>query len=264
LLYYVVIFVQPLPFKNAYDGRIHDPYVEPFETGLMFLSLVAYLSAALRRYSTYRCWLLDNTSAADEHGLFWLRNFLVLFSLTVLFNVAFELYSALVRHLNYFDLFPLYVWYAALVDYLALEGWRNSGRPFPQPMSGVVPLDTKTVDWEGQAKAWSDRVLENEYWRDPDLTLASLAERMNLSPSYISRLVNEGLDQNFNEVINRMRVAWALNVLRDANDRRDVLEIGLDSGFSSKASFNRSFKTFTGTTPTAVRRESRLGQNTGE
>jgi len=88
---------------------------------------------------------------------------------------------------------------------------------------------------------------------NPDISLASLAERMQLSSGQISRLVNDGLAQNFSEAINRMRVEAVQERLRDPSEKRDVLELAFDCGFNSKASFNRSFKTFTGTTPTQFR-----------
>jgi AraC-like DNA-binding protein len=77
------------------------------------------------------------------------------------------------------------------------------------------------------------------------------------SPLAISRLVNEGLGQTFNETINRMRVAAVQERLRDPAESRDLLTIGLDSGFSSKASFNRSFKRYAAETPSAYRERTR-------
>jgi AraC-like DNA-binding protein len=90
-------------------------------------------------------------------------------------------------------------------------------------------------------------------WRDPQLNLARLADRTHTSPSWISRAVNQGTGQNVNEAINRMRVRYVEERLRDPNDSRDPLDIAMEAGFSSKASFYRCFKNFTGTTPNAYR-----------
>lgn len=261
VIYLLAIFVQPLAFKNDWDARVHEPWVVPAETILTFVSLGAYLALAARRYRGYRHWLDDATSDSLRHQLLWLRNFLVLFALTVALSLAFESYSRFVRHLSYFNYFPLFLWYAALVYYLGMEGWRNAARAFPQPTlsdpttpgpsaARVAP----SADWPALAAAWQARVQAAEYWRDPDLTLASLASELAMTPAHLSRVINVGLGQNFNEAINRMRIAHACARLADPAELRDILAIAFDAGFNSKASFNRRFKEYTGTTPTDFRR----------
>lgn len=105
------------------------------------------------------------------------------------------------------------------------------------------------------AAAWGARVREAQWWREESLTLADVARRLHTSPRTLSRALNEGLGQSFNEFINRMRVEAAAAELRDPLRGDDVLRIAFDAGFSSKASFNRAFKAYTGLTPSEVRRE---------
>ena len=105
------------------------------------------------------------------------------------------------------------------------------------------------------AAAWSTRVREAQWWREESLTLADLARRLHTSPRTLSRALNEGLGQTFNEFINRMRVNAAAAELRDPLRGGDVLRIAFDVGFSSKASFNRAFKAYTGLTPSELRRQ---------
>lgn len=256
--YDVAVFVQPLPFKNAWDAGVHERWIDPTETLLTYLSLGAYLVAAARRYRAYQRWLNDATSGG-EHRLVWLRTFLLLFALTLVLSAAFDAYSAFVHRLNYFNMFGLYAWYAALAYYLGLEGWRNAGRAYPQPAGTLrdaspMPPPATAPDWNALGIAWRQRVEAGGYWRDPDLTLASLAASLEMSPAAVSRCVNEGLRQNFNEAINGMRVAAVEERLADPNERRDLLAIAFEAGFNSKASFNRSFKAVTGLTPSEFRR----------
>lgn len=104
------------------------------------------------------------------------------------------------------------------------------------------------------AERWRAQVSEGGWWRDEGLTLASLARRLHVSPRTLSRGLNEGLGQSFNEFINRMRVDAVVRQLRDPEFDQDVLRAALDAGFNSKASFNRAFKAYTGQTPSALRR----------
>ncbi len=61
--------------------------------------------------------------------------------------------------------------------------------------------------------------------------------------------MNEGLGLNFNEMINRLRVDAVVAALQQADENQAILDIALAEGFNSKASFNRSFKLYTGKTP---------------
>jgi AraC-like DNA-binding protein len=102
---------------------------------------------------------------------------------------------------------------------------------------------------------WRDRVRQAQWWREESLTLAELARRLHTSPRTLSRALNEGLGQSFNEFINRMRVEAVAAELRDPDGRGDVLRAAIDAGFASKASFNRAFKAYTGVTPSTWRRQ---------
>lgn len=142
--------------------------------------------------------------------------------------------------------------------------------PAPVPAEQVELAEAVTVALSGEAdeedggrtesaypalaEGWRVQVSAAGWWRDEGLTLASLARRLHVSPRTLSRGLNEGLGQSFNEFINRMRVDAVVRQLRDPEFGHDVLRAALDAGFSSKASFNRAFKAYTGQTPSALRR----------
>lgn len=88
------------------------------------------------------------------------------------------------------------------------------------------------------------------------LTLERFAGLMQASPRLVSTAINRCFEQNFHEYINGFRVEEAKRLLRDdACQSYSILEIAQQSGFNSKATFNRIFKTVTGATPTAYRHE---------
>lgn len=129
----------------------------------------------------------------------------------------------------------------------------------PHEQAGFADVDADgpgaAPAYAALAAAWSGRVREAQWWREESLTLADVARRLHTSPRTLSRALNEGLGQSFNEFINRMRVEAAAAELRDPLRGDDVLRIAFDAGFSSKASFNRAFKAYTGLTPSQVRRQ---------
>lgn len=88
----------------------------------------------------------------------------------------------------------------------------------------------------------------------PNLTLDSLAERMEVSPHELSQVINQNLATNFYELLNRYRVRTACAALADPNfAQQNLLSIAYEVGFQSKSTFNAAFKKHTGLTPSAYR-----------
>jgi len=92
-------------------------------------------------------------------------------------------------------------------------------------------------------------------WLKIDLTLGELAAGVNVSPHHLSQIINSEFGKSFACYINEYRVGEACQLLT-ADQARSVLEVALDSGFSSKSSFNASFKKHTGMTPSEYRKAS--------
>lgn len=93
-------------------------------------------------------------------------------------------------------------------------------------------------------------------WTEEGLTIRSLAEKL-LVPEYrLRRAINGALGfRNFNDFLNRFRVAAACVILADpAQQELPVLRIAMDLGYGSLAPFNRAFRALTGLTPTEFRR----------
>jgi len=91
------------------------------------------------------------------------------------------------------------------------------------------------------------------------LTLQELASKLDLPAYQLSQLINREFGQNFFELINHYRVEEVKKKLADpAFQHLTYLGIALESGFNSKASFNRIFKKMTGKTPNEYRKSSGL------
>jgi AraC-like DNA-binding protein len=88
---------------------------------------------------------------------------------------------------------------------------------------------------------------------DYELTLQKLAVMLDLTPHQLSELINARLGLNFQNLVNRYRVAEAQRLIRDDRDR-NILSICFRVGFSSKSAFNRAFKKQTGMGPADFKR----------
>ncbi|MBL7664429.1 MAG: helix-turn-helix transcriptional regulator [Bacteriovoracaceae bacterium] len=89
---------------------------------------------------------------------------------------------------------------------------------------------------------------------NPELRVTDLSQRFNLPLYKISQVLNIGLQQNFTEVVMKLRIEEAMNRLRDPKFQEDkILSIAMDCGFVSKSTFNTAFKNYTGLTPSQFR-----------
>ncbi|HEU4654707.1 MAG TPA: helix-turn-helix domain-containing protein [Steroidobacteraceae bacterium] len=91
-------------------------------------------------------------------------------------------------------------------------------------------------------------------WLQIDLTLSQLAASINVNPHHLSQIINSEFGKSFAGYINDHRVNAACQLLIGRRSKT-VLDIALESGFSSKSSFNAVFKRHTGITPSEYRRK---------
>jgi AraC-like DNA-binding protein len=77
-----------------------------------------------------------------------------------------------------------------------------------------------------------------------------------LSPHHLSEVLNQHAGKNFNHFINAYRVKEVCEKLNSSSSLK-VLDIAIQSGFSSKSTFNTIFKKFMGVTPTQYREKIR-------
>jgi transcriptional regulator GlxA family with amidase domain len=95
--------------------------------------------------------------------------------------------------------------------------------------------------------------LSQGVYEDETLSIAKLALLLKIRPDQLSELINVLYGMGFRRLINSRRVMKAQELLETQLDRT-VLAIALDTGFGTKAAFNREFKLQTGLTPTEYRR----------
>ena len=90
---------------------------------------------------------------------------------------------------------------------------------------------------------------------DPDLSLRTLAEQIDLSSNQLSWLLNESIGKNFNSFVNQYRMEEFKRIAKDPKNEHITIEgLAYDCGFNSKTVFNTYFKKQTGLTPSKFRK----------
>lgn len=102
-----------------------------------------------------------------------------------------------------------------------------------------------------------ERLLSKEkIYLDSNLTLESVANKLDLSTSYLSRILNAELQTNFAEYLNSFRIKEAKDYLQNPDfSKYTIIAIGLEAGFNSKSAFYNVFKKSTGKTPLEFKKE---------
>ncbi|MFC4635832.1 helix-turn-helix domain-containing protein [Dokdonia ponticola] len=93
-------------------------------------------------------------------------------------------------------------------------------------------------------------------YRNPHLTVTELSAKIHISSKELSKYINEVLGMNFSEYINFHRVeeVKALIMTQEAS-KYTLVTLAEKAGFSSKSSFNETFKKVTGSTPSAYKKK---------
>lgn len=265
--YQLCCFLLPNPVKWEWYTGAHLALIEPVGYGLALLSLSFYLWLASRQFDAWQRWMDDHLSNREAYRLGSVRVVLLAMGATVVAGVLTGVISLVSGGLDYFGRFPLVALLAGLSYVLGLAGWRQSslGLPVIASQASLPEVDERAgplagqrvgrprADYQTLAEEWRAQLRSEQWYRETDLTLAVLAERLHTSPRTVSRVLAEGTTSSFNAFINRIRVEAVQTALKNPGETRDLLSIALDAGFSSKASFNRAYRAATGESPSSFR-----------
>ncbi|MEJ2664867.1 MAG: AraC family transcriptional regulator [Spirochaetia bacterium] len=116
---------------------------------------------------------------------------------------------------------------------------------------------------DGKAKWFYKKLLKTmdsqDLYKNPDLTLPDLADKLHISRNHLSHVINVSAGVNFFDFINRYRINEAKRILSDPEaENFNILNIAFEAGFKSKSTFNKVFKKFTAKTPKEFRRDKKL------
>ena len=85
-----------------------------------------------------------------------------------------------------------------------------------------------------------------------EITLKDISNHVGFSEYYFSRLFKDVTGQNFLNYLNSYRARQAEKLLK--HSEKPILEVALESGFNSLATFNRTFRKVKGCSPTFYRK----------
>jgi AraC-like DNA-binding protein len=234
-------------------------YMEFFSKWVrVFYAIGCYV--LISRYSN----LLQNTNSNMEKvHISWLRALvigflMVMVSETLLIGAkitnVFTDFSFAQAQLSNIGLTGYYITFA-LVNLLVFTAVRYFGA-FEQVSEPVVSQKTSEEEFlQPELAEQVDKGIRKEkIYMEPDITLDSLAEALNIMPRDLSMLINRHFGINYYEFINRYRIEEAKRMLTSTEYiNTTITDIYLRVGFNSKSVFYTFFKKIEGITPTQFR-----------
>lgn len=96
-----------------------------------------------------------------------------------------------------------------------------------------------------------EKMDKEEWFTNPEITLAELADYLEIHPNSLSQIINSYENKNFYDYINTLRIKKFLELIElQDNQKYTLLALAFDCGFNSKSSFNKYFKKTMSLTPT--------------
>ncbi|WP_413670685.1 ABC transporter permease [Mucilaginibacter sp. Mucisp86] len=244
----------------TYNTPIYQQ-LNPLLQLLAFISVAVYLYRCHTLIENFYRQLKFNGGDRYRHEMRWLRNLITGFGLLWLLWIPFTAadYFYYNYKLNPQAYYPLYLLLMSMLTWIAARAFL---RPEVSAQADTLPILKPSLPAELRQKGiWLKRtVKENHYYQDPELTLSSLAAKLNLHTHELSRILNTVLKKSFSDFINEYRVQAAARKMHDpANNHITLLGIAYESGFNSQSSFNRIFKQVTGKSPLEYKNDLKKG-----
>ena len=149
--------------------------------------------------------------------------------------------------LNIKDYYPMYILISLFICWISLQ------HIFTPDLSLTKLQITQKLDLD-QIKlinTFEKHLLNRKPFLNPKLSISDISKELTTSQSVLSKVINTHYGKNFNKLINEYRVKHFIELTTNEQfSAYSFLGLATESGFTSKASFNRVFKEVTGLNPT--------------
>lgn len=229
---------------------------------LLFGFIIVYLIATVLLIKRYHKQASDTLSNFNPSVFLWLKLLVSSFILIVLVKgvMAFSSFAVMTLLVLSDAMIVLIITIIALTHWKTPQffvindqenqGSLNHSKEKAHSDSGTIDQATRALMFE-ELKQHLEQELS---YRNSELSLASLADSVGISPHHLSEVLNQHAGQNFNQFINAYRIKEVCEKLNSPSSLK-VLDVAMQAGFSSKSTFNTIFKKFMGLTPTQYRQQ---------
>ncbi len=230
-------------------------------------SIFIYGKQSLSLIRTHETWLVENYSNPRDVTLSWLFKLITYLRVLWIFWFAFELSFFLFLQFQMHHILVYLILYTLLgvITYsnywIGIQAFSKSEILIekkivaPQAENASVYSRLSEKEIKGYVESLS-RLMETEkLYLHETLNLRLLANRLHMDPNLVSYILNTVLHKSFYDFVNEFRIEEVKRKIDDPDfSHIKIVEIAYESGFNSKATFNRVFKNATGKSPSEYRK----------
>lgn len=145
---------------------------------------------------------------------------------------------------------------AFLFYFIAFKLLRKDSRILPRKETDKYKNSNLNPELVEKYKAAIISAMENDnMFLNSKLSIHEVSEKLHIPRQYISEVLNMYMDTSFHDFVNRYRVEEFIKRLKNEQyNHFTLLGIATEVGFSSKSSFNATFKKVKGLTPTQYKK----------
>ncbi|HBH24204.1 MAG TPA: hypothetical protein DDY13_12370 [Cytophagales bacterium] len=276
LLPFIIYFLINIPFilldDNLKDEKFAIWMEGEFRKVLWWLNLVkvsfhfVFIYLIWKEFKVHRKNLKKYFShQSDVLQLLWFRKliqFFVVIAIGAFVGNILSFGTEMKVYMKYDDL--MFVIATGSLIYLFIYGIRHTDvfREYPDYSSLIVEdkanveLKRKLVsdEQEKDIRAKLEKAMEEDHlYLNPELSLNELAAHIGEKSYLVSAVINDMYDKTFFQYVNEKRVAHFKEIVKLPESKNLTLfGVASESGFNSKASFNRIVKQLTGMTPSEL------------
>ncbi|MEO9967979.1 MAG: helix-turn-helix domain-containing protein [Reichenbachiella sp.] len=214
---------------------------------------LVYISVSYSAVTSYERSTKENFSNLEKHGIGWVKIVLMLLLITLALRMAFYVYSVSIQEVEDIISLNLTLMFAIITCYLGFKIFRHPEIFIQLPSYSSSNLSNE--DLQGHKKKIEQVMVEQCLYLNPKLTLSDLADQAKLSGRVVSQTLNQAMDQNFFDFVNRYRVEALMEKLKSPQAANYKLYVLMEeSGFQSPSVAYSAFKKVAGTTPAQYRK----------
>jgi AraC-like DNA-binding protein len=287
ILYFVwciiVVVYDKLIVKEYYFLKSQaDPDFDTWYQLLGFVSMISYLVFSVKYYNEYKTIIQAVISNAADFMFSWIKHFLIAFIIIQVALISINIISYIIGF-KYDQTWWYFFCFAIITYYIAIAGYNNAVEskiffrtnifknenqvlflnskqelllPFDDKSFETIvteaPIDqiTQAPQFEEMRQKIENVLIGEKLYEDQELTLFDVSKKMGLNVAVLSRVINQSFRLNFNDLINKYRVAAIINLINNGEHKKQtLLSIAFECGFNSKSTFNRAFKKEKGISP---------------
>lgn len=149
-------------------------------------------------------------------------------------------------------------------EFFEKQNKREHAIPIPKNEKVIVTIEKSEKDSNKISKEKEDEILQKlQEWEQSDqylsksMSLSMLSAQMGVNTKYLSEVINNSKEKNFNGYINELRINHIAHLLKTDPTYLNykVSYLAEFSGFSSHSAFTTVFKSVTGMSPNAYIQE---------